>query len=88
MDHTVIDAGDHRLSMGADQRRVGGWPLSLGPVDSARPTKDRCRRILVIAGCPGEGRFTTPKPDGAEIKNSETDDFGGCIGTVRVLFMG
>jgi hypothetical protein len=26
------------------------------------------RRILVIAGCSGEGRLTTPKPDGAEIK--------------------
>ncbi len=24
----------------------------------------------------------------ALIKNSETDDFVGCIGTVRVLFMG
>jgi hypothetical protein len=24
----------------------------------------------------------------AKIKNSETDDFVGCIGTVRVLFMG
>jgi hypothetical protein len=29
-----------------------------------------------------------PKSDGAEVKNSETDDFVGCIGTVRVLFMG
>jgi len=24
----------------------------------------------------------------AKLKNSETDDFVGCIGTVRVLFMG
>jgi hypothetical protein len=24
----------------------------------------------------------------ANLKNSETDDFVGCIGTVRVLFMG
>ena len=31
---------------------------------------DRCRRILVIAGCSGEGRLTTPKPDGAEVKFS------------------
>jgi hypothetical protein len=29
-----------------------------------------------------------PKSDGAKFKNSETDDFVGCIGTVRVLFMG
>jgi hypothetical protein len=28
----------------------------------------RNRRILVIAGCSGEGRLTTRKPDGAEIK--------------------
>jgi hypothetical protein len=26
-------------------------------------------RILVIAGCSGEGRLTTPKPDGAGVKN-------------------
>jgi hypothetical protein len=28
------------------------------------------RRILVIAGCSGEGRLTTPKPDGAEVKQT------------------
>jgi hypothetical protein len=30
--------------------------------------KVRSRRILVIAGCSGEGR-PTPKPDGSEIKH-------------------
>jgi len=29
---------------------------------------DRFRRNLVIVGCSGEGRLTTPKPDGAEVK--------------------
>ena len=33
-------------------------------------------------------RAYLPPAGVAEIKNSETDDFVGCIGTVRVLFMG
>jgi hypothetical protein len=32
---------------------------------------DRLRRILVIAGCSSEGRLTTPKLDGAEVKISD-----------------
>lgn len=39
----------------------------------------------------GVGQVTLRRPApvvAAEIKNSETDDFVGCIGTVRVLFMG
>jgi hypothetical protein len=31
MDHTVIDAGDHRLSMGAISGAVGNDPYRLAP---------------------------------------------------------
>src|SRR5438270_13328119 len=42
---------------------------TLAPV----PRRDNgcLRRILVITGCSGEGRLTTPEPDGAEIGPQE-----------------
>src|ERR1700739_1305925 len=38
------------------------------------------RRILVIERCSGEGRLTTPKPDGAEVKVFCTVGWGAAVG--------
>jgi len=40
-----------------------GWHREVSPYPDHR-------RILVIAGRSGEGRLTTPKPDGAEVKQN------------------
>ena len=42
-----------------------------GASGDGRPYRER---ILVITGCSGEGRLTTPKPDGAEVKISASPD--------------
>ena len=52
--------------------------------DTARSVRMATRVVGALAANDDD----PPKSNGAEVKNSETDDFVGCIGTVRVLFMG
>jgi len=57
-------------------REKGDFPYSKGA------------KALSGQGVPGGWRALCGSRRLALIKNSETDDFVGCIGTVRVLFMG
>jgi len=54
-----------------DRRRARAADVSRAANGAPFPWKSgkvRSRRIVVIAGCSGKGRLTTPKPDGAEVK--------------------
>jgi hypothetical protein len=57
-DHTVIDTGHHRLSIGRSSwHHIGEWALSAGPLGPARPANACYRRASPMDR--REGRFST-----------------------------
>jgi hypothetical protein len=57
MDHTVIDAGDHRLLIGTIPVAPANYRYPGDHVGSARPANGRNRRVSLLPGRPSEGRL-------------------------------